>query len=213
MSFCEWALIIGSHDLTPPVIYQCCPGILLDRVGFNLIKLKFSPNSSRVFHCLATSANSHQVFLLSLCDLSSDNWMVSCKLVWLGGIVWPLVDASFDFVTWPKLAWVGPGLMHSGFFSWQATNMSKDRSSMHMNWKICSRDSSPIIFIFIHIYWQVRLKRGSQLKGSMEGRLMYQFRSDFFKFLGIHWNWDANSFCVKNVPFFQEGKKIWTKLR
>ena len=32
----------------------------LDRVGLNLIKLKFSPNSSHVFHRLATSANSSQ---------------------------------------------------------------------------------------------------------------------------------------------------------
>ena len=39
----------------------------LDRVGLNLIKVKFSPNSSQVFHRLATSANSHQVVLLLLC--------------------------------------------------------------------------------------------------------------------------------------------------
>ena len=38
----------------------------LDRVGMNLIKLKFSPNSSQVFHRLATSANSSQVVLLLL---------------------------------------------------------------------------------------------------------------------------------------------------
>ena len=43
----------------------------LDRVGLNLIKLKFSPNSSRVFHRLATSANSRQVVLLLLCDYAA----------------------------------------------------------------------------------------------------------------------------------------------
>ena len=40
--------------------------------------------------------------------------MVSCKLARLGGTVWPLADASFDFVTWLELTWVGstvwPGL-------------------------------------------------------------------------------------------------------
>ena len=47
-------------------------GLPLARVGLNLIKLKFSPNSSQlsqVFHRLATSANSRQiVLLLLLCD-------------------------------------------------------------------------------------------------------------------------------------------------
>ena len=28
----------------------------------------------------------------------SDNWMLPCELAWLGGIVWPPADASFDFV-------------------------------------------------------------------------------------------------------------------
>ena len=40
----------------------------LARVGLNLIKLKFSPNSSQVFHRLATSANYNQVVLLLLSD-------------------------------------------------------------------------------------------------------------------------------------------------
>ena len=37
----------------------------------------------------------------------SDDWMVSCELTRLAGIVWPPAEASFDFVTWFKLAWVG----------------------------------------------------------------------------------------------------------
>ena len=44
----------------------------------------------------------------------SDNWMVSCKLAQLGGIIWWAANASFDFVTSGELAWVGstvwPGL-------------------------------------------------------------------------------------------------------
>ena len=40
----------------------------LDQVGLNLIKLRFSPNSSQFFHRLATSANSRHVLLLLLCD-------------------------------------------------------------------------------------------------------------------------------------------------
>ena len=54
----------------------------LDQVGLNLIKLKFSPNSSPIFHLLATSASSSQLSpscLLSLRDYTvvqySDNWM------------------------------------------------------------------------------------------------------------------------------------------
>ena len=64
----------------------------LDRVsGLNLIKLKFSPNSSQVFHRLATSANSSQVILKKI------EWF-SCQLARLGSSVWPLADARFDFV-------------------------------------------------------------------------------------------------------------------
>ena len=37
-------------------------------ISFKLMKLKFAPNSSQVFHHLATSANSPQVVLLLLCD-------------------------------------------------------------------------------------------------------------------------------------------------
>ena len=40
----------------------------LSRVGLNLIKLKFSPNSIQVFHRLAISANSRQVVLFLLRD-------------------------------------------------------------------------------------------------------------------------------------------------
>ena len=40
----------------------------LDGVGLNLIKFKCSPNSSKVFDCLATWANSSQVVLLLSCD-------------------------------------------------------------------------------------------------------------------------------------------------
>ena len=40
----------------------------LARVGLKLIKLKFSPNSSHVFHRLATSAYSTEVVLALLCD-------------------------------------------------------------------------------------------------------------------------------------------------
>ena len=44
----------------------------------------------------------------------SEKSTVSCDLTRLGGIVWPPADASFDFVTWLELAWVGstvwPGL-------------------------------------------------------------------------------------------------------
>ena len=44
----------------------------------------------------------------------SDNSRFSCELTPLGSTVWPPVDASFDFVTWLELAWVGstawPGL-------------------------------------------------------------------------------------------------------
>ena len=47
----------------------------------------------------------------------SDNWIVSYKLARLSGIVWPPADASFDFLTWLELAWVGstvwPGLYSS----------------------------------------------------------------------------------------------------
>ena len=44
---------------------------VLARVGLNFIKLKFSPNLSRIFHRLATSAtqaNYRQVLLFLLCD-------------------------------------------------------------------------------------------------------------------------------------------------
>ena len=36
-------------------------------------------------------------------QLYSHNWMVSCKLAWLDGTVWPPTNASFDFVTWLEL--------------------------------------------------------------------------------------------------------------
>ena len=50
------------------------------------------PTLARLFYCYVTTRS------------YSDNWMVSCKLAWLGGIVWPPADASFDFVTWFGLA-------------------------------------------------------------------------------------------------------------
>ena len=92
----------------------------LDRVGLNLIKLKFSPNSSQVFHRLATSVNSIQlspscfVIVMWLRGFSKKIEWFSCELARLGSTVWPPADASFDFVTWLELAWVGstvwPGL-------------------------------------------------------------------------------------------------------
>ena len=69
----------------------------LDGVGLNLIKLKFSPNSSQVstvWPPQSTQANSRQVGLLLLCRdyavVFRQYWIVSCKLARLGGIVWPL---------------------------------------------------------------------------------------------------------------------------
>ena len=57
-----------------------------------------------------TQANSRQV-VNCYCYVTtrsySNNWMVSCKLARLSGIVWPPADASFDFVTWLELPWVG----------------------------------------------------------------------------------------------------------
>ena len=49
----------------------------LDRVGFNLIKLKLSPNCSQVFHHLA---NSSQVLLLLLCDYAVVFRQLNCFL-------------------------------------------------------------------------------------------------------------------------------------
>ena len=85
----------------------------LDQVGLNLIKLKFLRNLNHVFHRLA---NSRQVVLLLLCDYTAAFRQLNgfCELAQLGGVVWPPTDASFDFVTWLELAWVGstvwPGL-------------------------------------------------------------------------------------------------------
>ena len=49
-----------------------------------------------------------------LCGRSQTTEYFSCELARFGGTVWPLADASFDFVTWLELAWVGstvwPGL-------------------------------------------------------------------------------------------------------
>ena len=94
----------------------------LARVGLNLVKLKVSPNSSQVFHPLATSATLAK--LLCYCYVTtrsySDNGMVSCKLARLSSIIWPPANANFDFATWLELAWVGstvwPGLNPGG--SW-----------------------------------------------------------------------------------------------
>ena len=49
------------------------------RVGLNLIKLRLSPNSSQVFHRLATSANSRQV----VSTLLGFGFVVVCLLVWV----------------------------------------------------------------------------------------------------------------------------------
>ena len=78
----------------------------LDRVGSNLIKLTFSPNSSQVFHRLAISTNSCQAVLLLLCDHAVVFRQLNVFFR-LGCFVWPPADASFDFVTWLELAWVG----------------------------------------------------------------------------------------------------------
>ena len=82
--------------------------------GLNLMKLKFSPNASQVFHRLATSANSSQlepscfVIVRWLRGRSQTIEYFSCELARLGRTVWrPPGDASFDFVTWLELAWVG----------------------------------------------------------------------------------------------------------
>ena len=50
---------------------------------------QLNPTVAKLFcHCYMTTRS------------YSDNRMVSCELAWLGGIVWPPADASFDFVTW-----------------------------------------------------------------------------------------------------------------
>ena len=74
--------------------YRLAPTWLeLDRVGLNLIKLKFSPNSRQVFHRLATSANSSQLspsFYVVVRWLRGRSQIIewfSCERVRLGGIV------------------------------------------------------------------------------------------------------------------------------
>ena len=83
---------------------QYCLATYLAWVGLNLIRLKFSPNSSHVFLWPTL------IKLLCYCYVTmqsySDNWMVSCKLARLADIVWPLANARFDFVAWLELAWV-----------------------------------------------------------------------------------------------------------
>ena len=84
------------------------------RVGRGWIELAWIRSSSnlrptpasRVFHCLATSANSNQVVLLLLGDCAVvvrqlkgflESWLR------LASTVWPPADASFDYVTWLEL--------------------------------------------------------------------------------------------------------------
>ena len=58
----------------------------LARVGLNLIKLKFSPTSSQFFNVWPAQPTLTKLFCY---------WMVSCKLVRLGGIVWPARRCKF----------------------------------------------------------------------------------------------------------------------
>ena len=80
----------------------------LDRIGLNLFKLKFSPNSSQVFHHLATSANSRQSVLLLLGDclvvVRQSNGFLQAGSTWRYCLC-PPADAKFDLVTWLELAW------------------------------------------------------------------------------------------------------------
>ena len=84
------------------------------------IELKFWPNSSQVFHRLATSANSSQlspscfvIVMYYVVVFRQFEWFLAS---WLDLAVWfgHRADASFDFVTWFELARVGnpvwPGL-------------------------------------------------------------------------------------------------------
>ena len=89
----------------------------LAQVGLNLIKLKFSPNLSQVFHRLATLANLSQVVLLSLGDWAVVVRQLNGFLVSGLDLAVPFghsTDASLNFVTWLELTWVGstvwPGL-------------------------------------------------------------------------------------------------------
>ena len=66
--------------------------------------------------------------------------------------------------------------------------------------------------------WKCTRKHSAPFKiEGLRGREAYLFRWDFSNLLGILGEiWHADSFCVKKYAcgfFFQEGRKIWTKLR
>ena len=90
----------------------------------------FRPNSSQVFHRLATSSQlSPSCFLIVMWlrgRIQTIEWF-TCDLARLGGLVWPPAYASFDFITWLKLAWVGSTV-------WRTS--------------VSSPDSSPVPFSF-----------------------------------------------------------------
>ena len=70
-----------------------------------------------------------------------------------------------------------------------------------------------ITFFRFHVYWFPQYIQ-EWIEGLCEREAYAPISQRFFKLLGIHWIWHADSFCFKNVPvfFFQEGRKIWTKL-
>ena len=97
----------------------------LDRVGFNLIKLKFSPNLSQVFHCLATLANSSQ---LSPSCFVIVRWLRGCSqtidMAFLrAGQTWRYRLATHWRKFWfCNLAWVGLKLTNFSLPYWFGTS-------------------------------------------------------------------------------------------
>ena len=62
----------------------------------------------------------------------SDNWMVSCKLARISGIVWPPADASCDFVSWLEL---GLSFGQGFIVRWHQRVFELQRFTISSQWK------------------------------------------------------------------------------